>query len=355
MSIYAYTGLPGSGKSYGVVANQVLPALKAGRLVVTNLPLKVELLQQEIPGCEVRTFLTSQIAEDPESMDTVFPPGCVAIIDECWRLWPAGRKVDKIPEAYKSFLAEHRHRVDEEQRSTQIVLVTQDLAQIANFARQLVETTFHHKKLGALGMRGKYAVGSYDGAITGNAPPESKKINGSVGQYKDEIWRFYESHTMSKAKGSGADETPVDDRATVWGRTSVWVGLVVALVGLGWGGTWAYNAMSEPGAAVGGAAVGGVPHGGPQVSKPGVAPRVANGPVPPRWRVAGWLQTGDANSRALVTDGVSSRWIPLQSNCRWLRGGGLSCRVGELTASSQDFTLETDSGREAPERVARQP
>src|SRR5687768_7996268 len=101
MSILAYAGLPGSGKSYGAVANQVLPALRKRRLVVTNLALRVELLAEHLPGCEVRTFQTSEIAERPELVDEVFPPGCVAVIDEAWRLWPAGWKVDKIPAAYK--------------------------------------------------------------------------------------------------------------------------------------------------------------------------------------------------------------------------------------------------------------
>jgi len=45
MSVVAYTGLPGSGKSYGVVENVIIPCLQEGRPIVTNLPLKLGELQ----------------------------------------------------------------------------------------------------------------------------------------------------------------------------------------------------------------------------------------------------------------------------------------------------------------------
>lgn len=35
-------GIPGSGKSYEAVAFHILPALKNGRKVITNLPLEIE-------------------------------------------------------------------------------------------------------------------------------------------------------------------------------------------------------------------------------------------------------------------------------------------------------------------------
>ena len=35
-------GIPGSGKSYEAAAHQIMSALQAGTLVITNLPLNVE-------------------------------------------------------------------------------------------------------------------------------------------------------------------------------------------------------------------------------------------------------------------------------------------------------------------------
>jgi len=40
--IYGIVGRPGGGKSYEAVAFQVIPALKSGRKVITNLPLQIE-------------------------------------------------------------------------------------------------------------------------------------------------------------------------------------------------------------------------------------------------------------------------------------------------------------------------
>lgn len=40
--IYGLEGIPGSGKGYESAAMQILPALKSGRLVITNMPLVVE-------------------------------------------------------------------------------------------------------------------------------------------------------------------------------------------------------------------------------------------------------------------------------------------------------------------------
>jgi len=42
-------GVPGSGMSYEAVAYHVIPALKAGRKVVTNLPLNVEAIRAVNP------------------------------------------------------------------------------------------------------------------------------------------------------------------------------------------------------------------------------------------------------------------------------------------------------------------
>lgn len=314
MSILAYVGLPGSGKTYGVVANQVLPALRDQRKVVTNLPLKAELLREVIPGCDIKLVSTDEIAQNPEGIDELFPAGSVAIIDECWRLWPAGLKVDRIPEAYKSFLAEHRHRVDEKGRSTQIVLVSQDLAQLAAFARQLVEQTFVHRKLGALGMRGRYTVGVYEGNVTGLTPPESRRIAQTIGRYNDSVWRFYTSHTMSKASSEGADESPIDDRGNVWRRPMIWIGLLGAIGGLVFGGQWVYSATTDPAGAVGGGAVGARP---PGVRPVAVLPAATSKATaePAVWRVTGFIRLSaePGGGFAFVSNGTRQDLVPLSS------------------------------------------
>lgn len=107
-------GLPRSGKTYTAVSQQILPALRQGRLVVTNVPMKRDVVVRDIPDAEnlLREFPMAAVVAAPDSIWEHCPNGALVVLDEVWRFWPAGKKVDKIPEAWKSFLAEHGHRVD---------------------------------------------------------------------------------------------------------------------------------------------------------------------------------------------------------------------------------------------------
>jgi zona occludens toxin len=241
MSILAYTGIPGSGKSYAVVEHQILPALRAGRIVVTNVPVKADLIRKDIPSADIRDFPIQTIATQPELMAEVVPPGAIFVLDEVWRLFPSGVKANQVPEQFRSFFAEHRHRMDAGGNSTQIVLVTQDLAQIGAFARQLVEQTFRITKLSTLGipMSNRYRVDMYAGPVAGPNPPQNGRIRQVFGRYDKKVWQYYDSHTQSEA-GEGAipNEKGVDARANAFKRP-FYVALpfltVALVVGIVWG------------------------------------------------------------------------------------------------------------------------
>jgi len=215
MAIEAYVGLPGHGKSYGVVEHVIIPSIKEGRHVVTNIPLEREELLADfgITGSDI-----TQLPEDwyeRDDMAEFIPAGSVAVLDELWRRWPAGLKANQAQLADKSLLAEHRHRVDDKGRSMRIVLVTQDLSQLAAWVRILVEQTYKMTKLTAIGSTKKFRVDIYMGAPTGNSIPKSKLIRQTYGQYKKEIYRYYSSATQS-ATGSVGDESKADKRGTIW-------------------------------------------------------------------------------------------------------------------------------------------
>jgi hypothetical protein len=236
-SIYGYVGLPGSGKSYNVVAHVILPALREGRRVVTNVPMhreKVfELLASEKvekPG-ELVNFPIAEVSQDPELIRKFVLPGDVFVLDEVWRLWPSGMKSNDIPEVYKSLLAEHRHMVDEEGRSCHIVLVVQDLGNIAVFARKLVEQTFVHTKLGHMGMEGRFRCDIYQASMTGVIGSIKQRIRETTGTYQSSIWDLYKSHTLSQAKTAGANEKSVDRRGNVLRSPLIIVGLPVTVIG----------------------------------------------------------------------------------------------------------------------------
>jgi zona occludens toxin len=211
MAIDAYTGLPGSGKSYSVVKFAILPSLKQGRLVITNIPL-TELAHEEFPG------LIRQLPHDwyrDEKLFETVPNGSVVVLDELWRRWPKGMPAAKVPFRDKEFLAEHRHLVDEEGNSTRIVLVTQDLDQIAAFATMLVDTTYQSVKLSALGSNKRFRVDIYQGAAKGQRPPKSRLLRSVYDTYQKQIHQYYQSATKSLT-GQVGDESRADKRATIW-------------------------------------------------------------------------------------------------------------------------------------------
>ncbi|HTF85330.1 MAG TPA: zonular occludens toxin domain-containing protein [Cellvibrio sp.] len=228
MTISAYVGLPGAGKSYGVVENVILPAIKAGRRVLTNIPMvRDEWLKQFQAAPE--QFDIAEIPKDPDWWQKNNVAGAVVVLDELYKLWPAGLTAKNVRESDKSFLAEHRHMVDESGFSTEVVLVTQDLSQIASFARVLVETTFRVVKMSKLGLSKSYRVDVYTGAVTGPAPSKSRLDRQIFGAYKKETYALYRSHTKS-VTGAAGNEKRVDGRFNVLGGLSVKLGLLLILV-----------------------------------------------------------------------------------------------------------------------------
>lgn len=234
MSITAYVGLPGHGKSYGVVANVIEPALKAKRVVYTNIPMNTDVCMERFEMSVVQ-FQTQDLIDNKNWFDEVFEKGAIIIIDELWRLWPSGLKANQALEQHKSFLAEHRHMVGESGHSTEIIFVTQDLSQIASFSRALVETTYRVEKLSKLGADKRFRVDVFSGSVTGSKPPMSRREREIQGSFKKDIYALYQSHTKSDV-GAGI-ETRTDNRYNVLKGSAfkiVFFGLLLAIFLLYW-------------------------------------------------------------------------------------------------------------------------
>jgi hypothetical protein len=230
MSITAYVGLPRHGKTYGVVEHVILPALRAGRRVATNVPLYPEVIRRDVQTGELQLLPTDEVAKAPDRIFEYATPGTVLVLDEVWKFFPAGLRANKVPDAYKKLLAEHGHMVDERGDSMQIVLVTQDLSQISAFARELVEHTYAVNKLSVLGFGRKYRVDVYSRGQMGKSLTPSKRIREMYGRYRPEVWKYYKSHTMSEAGADGANEQSVDRRFVVWKSPLFFVGAPLCLL-----------------------------------------------------------------------------------------------------------------------------
>lgn len=224
MAIVGYSGLPGSGKSYGVVQNVILPALESGRHVITNIPLKIGRLSDDYPKGKVTIFdnKTAECDEDFFNANN-WPPGVIWVIDEAWRFWKSGMKATHIPQSQKEFFTEHRHFVGEDGRTNEIVLVTQDLGQMCAFVRDLVEETYRAVKLSAVGQKNRFRVDVYTGAATGQKP--GKPMRELYGKYKPEVYQYYKSHTRNKTEFAAGMEEKADKRANVLRSPLIWAGI----------------------------------------------------------------------------------------------------------------------------------
>ncbi|HCL4783365.1 TPA: zonular occludens toxin [Salmonella enterica] len=228
MAITAYIGTPGSGKSYEIVRSVIVPAICAGRRIVTNIYglsyeniidycEKKKLFREDISAGEIIVVENKRITEPDffpvkENQDnSLCQPGDLVILDECHRFFSSDRSLSSDA---RIFAAEHRHYADSETGFTcDLVLVNQALSTLPRFLKERVEQTFRMKKLGALpGFANKYRVDVFDGVKL----TKGTRITYYVESYKKEIFPLYKSHDAP-----GAVEVKADGRGTVFKKSSV--------------------------------------------------------------------------------------------------------------------------------------
>jgi zona occludens toxin len=215
MAITAIVGRPGHGKSYSATEIAILPALKEGRAIYTNIPLRDEAIYQDYPGAKINYCqLAPDEINDPDFW--LFEPGALVILDELWRVWPSGLKANKVPVPQLAFIKEHRHRTDDQGRWQDIVLVTQNLGDIAAAIREMVETTVICMQLQDMGAAGWFIREYYTGPIKGcDSGPSEKMVNNERIKYQDSVYRYYVSNTQGTNKLAGPQGAKVV-KQTIW-------------------------------------------------------------------------------------------------------------------------------------------
>lgn len=227
--INALEGIPGSGKSYEAVAYHVLPALRVGRKVITNLPLNIDAFAAIDPAwrdlIEIRTrpaprigdWNAANIAEheafrlwtdrEPEAQpENIFTFGSVwdyystwrgdkdqgplYVIDECHVALPKLGTPDSVVQWFKL----HRHY------NAEVLLMTQSFRDINQPIAQLVATMIKCRKADILGNADEYirkVHAGYRGAV----------IQTDRRKYEPKYFGLYKSNTQS----SGSAESKVQD------------------------------------------------------------------------------------------------------------------------------------------------
>lgn len=327
MSINAYVGLQGSGKSFEVVSSVIMDALEQGRRVVTNVAginedriheylvskrkADADLLGQIVHVTNDR-ILQPQFFPDEEKpeLESVVQGGDLVAIDEAWRFW--GTDNGKLSHEHMQFFRMHRHYVNPKTATTcDVVLMTQDITGLHRSVRNVIEFTFRMYKHKSLGLSKRYRVEIYEGWKLNT----KTRIDDRQKKYDPEIFPLYQSYT-----GGQGMEKAIDKRQNILANRALWayaIGVVVAMSIGGWG-AWRFfhpaDAANEH-VAAGKVKSGPVPATSMPVAAAPAIPAFSEG-----WRVVGSFETEE------------SRWVVVADEAGRLRVESPSMFSGEGAA-----------------------
>ncbi|MEZ6936936.1 zonular occludens toxin domain-containing protein, partial [Aeromonas sp. S19(2024)] len=175
MSIKIHHGAPGSYKSSGAIHTDVIPAIKEGRYIITNVRgFSVErcreVLGNDVPeGFEV-LYVETESQEGRDHLARFYhwaPKGAFFLVDEVQRVFPPAwrqsdldklnypggpdkAKEDGRPETIDVAFDMHRHH------NWDFVLTTPNIKKVHQVIRSAAETAIRHTNMAILGIGGRY-------------------------------------------------------------------------------------------------------------------------------------------------------------------------------------------------------
>lgn len=218
MAVTAYVGEPGAGKTYEVVTEVVIPALREGRRVVSNIrglnfdEIKAYLVVElQIPEERVGAILIVDFKAPAESAfwyteenhQSVVQPGDLVVLDEVWRWCGKGMAVPR--EAFE-FCRMHRQFTNSAGTSCDLVLISQSMQDIDNKVKLVIEKHFRMEKYKIFGSKKKYSVEAFNGYRISN----NQRVRVIPRQYDPKFFPMYKSYA-----GKGGDEKEVDKRINI--------------------------------------------------------------------------------------------------------------------------------------------
>lgn len=223
-------GPPGGGKSYETTVYHVLPALEAGRKVITNLPLNIELflaidaryadLLEIRQAEEGKPLPFSQVEQyKTDWRHPLTNQGPLLIIDECQEVMRRG----KTSKALCELAAMHRHYGQD------WLLLTQSYGKIDREICDLVQITYYVSKLSVFGRNDEYVRKVFSGLKSGSKKPVQQEVR----KYNPAYFKFYTSHTASdKAvqEAMAGDISPMYKRIRRFGLAFLMIFLILAPV-----------------------------------------------------------------------------------------------------------------------------
>lgn len=311
MPINAYTGLMGSGKSYECVESVIVPAIRSGRRVVTNV--------DGIDGDAIRAYCHEKFGADlaelgqvvhctnddvglpdflpyGKDVQTFCLPGDMICIDEAWRFW--GTDCKPLAE-HKIFFREHRHYVHPDTKvCCDLVLMVQDISDLHRVLKVVVEVSFRTTKIKSLGLSRVYRVEMWEGY----KQLARSRVSVHNKKYNPEIFPLYSSYS-----GGSGKELQVDARQNILRSKTLWLYLLFLVIAATSGVTLVYRFFNrEP-----------VPTSEAASLQPQQQSASLSGSVSPAavaglqlsdtWRIAGVVKMADVVMVVLASSGGSLR------------------------------------------------
>lgn len=207
--IIFHEGLPRSGKSYEACVYHLLPAVKEGRPVLTNIEgINCEKVAS-ITGVPVRIVeqlitciyhpeiedVHARVEAQKQSFLECVQKDSLVIIDEIQNLFPSGR--EKLSSDWTRFITEHGHD------GLDILIMGQDRRDCHNLWRRRIQRVITFTKQTAVGRDNNYTWVAYEAT----KPEVYKKINSGSRAYEKQYFGIYKSHTDgTKNKAAYSDD-----------------------------------------------------------------------------------------------------------------------------------------------------
>lgn len=222
MSIKIHHGPNGSYKTSGAIQDDAVPALKDGRVIITNVRgftlERAYSVFPQLPNSAQIINLDLESLADLDKMRTWFqwaPRGAFLIFDETQLLFPkswrekdlekfdypggpeAAHEADR-PMGWLDAWTRHRHF------NWDIVLTTPNISYIRDDIRMTCEMAYKHSNLAVIGIPGRYKEAQHDAQL--NRPP----ADGTIVEYKrikKQTFALYQSTATGKTQDTKAGKS----------------------------------------------------------------------------------------------------------------------------------------------------
>ncbi|MFM5080542.1 zonular occludens toxin family protein [Aeromonas veronii] len=229
MSIKIHHGAPGSYKSSGAIFTDVLPAIKAGRHIITNVRGFTaercrEVLGKAVPDSFEVTYIETESQNGRDHLARFYhwaPKGAFFLVDEVQRVFPPAwrqsdldrldypngpdaAKADGRPETIDVAFDMHRHH------NWDFVFTTPNIKKVHSVIRAAAETAIRHTNMKILGFGKRYKTVLHLADNSGSSISDvlqAKPFN----KVPDYVFKLYDSTTTGKVTDTIAGSSILRD------------------------------------------------------------------------------------------------------------------------------------------------